>query len=122
MYRIASTRSAVGTLSDGSGEGREHRRYPIQMEVAYRLSGGRSPLEGVGQTIQLSSRDVFFRSDRVLPVWSGIELRINWPVRLDEALLSFIVHGVVVHSDETGTGVEIHKHEFRTRRAMVAGV
>jgi hypothetical protein len=40
-------------------------------------------------------------------------------VSLDEALLSLVVYGVVTRSDETGTGVEIQKHEFRTRPAKV---
>ncbi len=114
----SNTPPVIGAPSNGSDEGR-HRRYPIKTVVAYRLRDGSAPYDGVGQTINISSRDVFFRADRVLPLRAKVDLRIDWPVSLDEALLSLVVYGVVTRSDETGTGVEIQKHEFRTRPAKV---
>ncbi len=94
--------------------------YPIEMEIEYRVRGGSANFHGIGQTISISSRDVFFRADCLLPVKSRIDLKIHWPVRLDEVLLCLAVYGTIVSSDETGTVVEIWKHEFRTRSAAVA--
>src|SRR5579863_617443 len=77
-----------------SPDRRQHARFPIHMEVAYRLTSVMLS-GGIGRTINLSTRGVFFMAESVPPIGSSIELAIDWPARVDAAPLSFVAQGIV---------------------------
>lgn len=96
-------------------ERRQQTRFPIHLEVSYQLQAKykKSGDVGIGRTKNISSRGACFSTERTLPVHSIIELRLEWPVRLDRLRLKLVVQGRIVRSDESGTGVRFISHEFR---------
>ena len=97
---------------------RLHRRYPIALDVKYKLSRGRTARFGNGTTRNLSSRGVLFMADDALPAGSPVELTLNWPVLLEGVCpLKLVLRGLVVRSDWRGVAVRTRDHEFR-----VAGI
>ena len=83
------------TLVQGGGflfevprsEQRSRVRYPMRLEVEYRvLNGNRVVRAGFGKTHDLSSGGVFFEAKDPLPTGGLIEVAINWPFLLDKSL------------------------------------
>jgi hypothetical protein len=106
------------------GDRRLNRRYPIAAELEYRAVGNDGvTLEGIGQTINLSTGGVLFQSDQALRVGLRIELAINWPARLNDSLaLNLCVSGRVSRSEGNCHAVRIRAHEFCLRgRYRLAG-
>ena len=98
-------------------ERRAARRYPIELEVHYRLKRGERILdEGTGTTLDLSSAGVAFRCERVFRRAASITLSISWPVLLAGTCpLSLQISGKITRSDGEATAVEILQYAFRTR-------
>ena len=100
---------------------RSHRRYPISLDVQYRLRNTtHSRLQGKGRTSNISSGGVFFRTSDELPAGSEIVLLMQWPVLLDgECPLKLVVHGRIVRSGSEGTAIRALRHEFRTTKRPI---
>jgi hypothetical protein len=104
-------------VPDGADR-RLHRRYPVALEVKYKLSRGRATRLGNGTTLNVSSRGVLFTTDDSLPTGSPVELTLNWPFLLEGVCpLKLVMRGRVVRSDWRGVAVRTRDHEFR-----VAGI
>ena len=105
---------------------REDRRYPIALEMRYKLlARNRVPLHGLGRTLNLSSGGVLFGSDQNLPAGAFIELSINWPVLLQETCpLALLVVGRVVRCQDKTVAVKMSRYEFHTRpsRTLLEGL
>ena len=85
--------------------------------MRYRLSSKRDGgIEGVGQTLNISSNGVLFRSsDPLLLPGKRIELSISWPARLDNRCnLRLVARGRVARNAHDEVAVEIDQYEFRT--------
>lgn len=97
-------------------EQRSHQRYPIQLEVEYRLLGkGRSEYFGTGKTRNVSSGGVLFEALGSPPPGSAIELMLSWPFLLEGVCpLRLVMRGRVVRSDVSGVAMQSSFHEFRT--------
>lgn len=106
--------------ADQSGETADRRdadRFPIEREMRYRLSSKRDGgTEGVGQTLNISSNGVLFRSsDAALGPGKRIELSISWPARLDNRChLRLVARGRIARIVRDEIAVEIDQYEFRT--------
>ena len=96
---------------------REDRRYPIELELQYRVVARRSPQqEGRGRTLNMSSGGILFSSDQNLPAGAFVELSIHWPILLRQTLpLTLMVVGRVVRSDDNRVAVKTNRYEFLTR-------
>jgi hypothetical protein len=96
---------------------RLHQRYPIELDLRYKLIHGRQVLNGgVGRTRDISTKGVFFSADQALPSGLDVELSMDWPVRLGGLChLQVKIAGKVLRSGERGTAVQIRRCEFRTR-------
>ncbi len=96
---------------------RLHQRYPIELDLRYKLIHGRQVLNGgVGKTRDISTKGVFFSADQALPSGLDVELSMDWPVRLGGLYhLQVKIAGKVLRSGERGTAVQIRHYEFRTR-------
>jgi hypothetical protein len=108
------------------GDRRADKRYPIELELRYKLIRRKKVLEtGVGRTLDLSSGGIMFETERPLPPGFSVELAINWPVLLRNiAPLHLMVKGKVVRTEEARTAIRMSQHEFRTvgaRDAVAAG-
>jgi len=108
---------AITTLSASpSFDKRLHRRYPIALEVQYKLrNNGEVTGFGTGRTFNISSGGVLFKAGAELPANGEIELRMPWPLALDgDCPLNLVVQGRIVRSDSKGTAIRSLRHEFRT--------
>ena len=96
---------------------RSHRRYPMNVELEYKLLDGKKVLKsGSGRTLNLSSSGVLFECDEPLPLGAQIRLLLIWPAQLNDRVgLTLCVNGRTVRSVGTCTAMEIVSHEFRTR-------
>jgi hypothetical protein len=101
---------------------RLHQRYPIRLDVEYKLQRkGQVILRGLGRTLNISSGGVFLSVNDSLEIGGLIELAINWPLLLDDFCpLKLKIRGLIVRSDVQGIAVEIQHHEFRTAGARLA--
>jgi PilZ domain-containing protein len=111
-----------GLLEAPLSDPRRHHRYPIRLDVEYKLQRkGRVILCGLGRTLNISSGGVFLSVDGSLEIGGLIKLAINWPFLLDGFCpLKLKIRGLIVRSDVNGIAVEIQHYEFRTAGALLA--
>jgi hypothetical protein len=97
-------------------EQRSHRRYPIELEVEYRLlAKGRSELVGSGKTRNISSGGMLFDALGSRPATGSIEVLLSWPFLLEGVCpLKLVAKGQIVRSDVRGVAIQYNYHEFRT--------
>jgi hypothetical protein len=107
---------AAGRLKKVSSEQRSHQRYPIELEVEYRLVGkGHTELLGSGKTRNISSGGVLFEALGSRPADGTIELLLSWPYLLEGVCpLKLVMKGRIVRSDVRGVAIQSNYHEFRT--------
>ena len=103
--------------SEVKTERRAARRYPMVVDVEYRITDGWGQVKtGRGTTIDLSRSSVFFSPENPVLAGAQIELSIPWPARLDGTVaLSLQVIGRTVHVRGTCVAVKIARYSFRTR-------
>lgn len=96
-------------------EQRLHQRYPIALDVEYRLRTKQHQLcSGAGRTLNISSGGILFHPKDPLPFSGEIDLSLEWPFLLDHLCpLRLLAHGRIVRSDTRGTAVTILSHDFR---------
>ena len=97
-------------------EQRLHCRYPITLDVEYKLPAtGSGEQIGIGKTVNLSSSGVLFEATGRLPARSLIELFIDWPLLKEGAHpLKLVMYGRVIRSDGQLAVVRVSRHEFRS--------
>lgn len=107
---------AAGRSKKVLSEQRSHQRYPIELEVEYRLlAKGRSELVGAGKTRNISSGGVLFEALGSRPATGTIELMLSWPFLLEGVCpLKLVMKGRIVRSDIRGIAIQSNYHEFRT--------
>jgi PilZ domain len=99
-----------------AGERRADRRYPILLDLRWKLIHRKRVLDtGEGRTLDLSSRGIRFESGRTLPEGFDVELSIFWPVLLHNvAPMQLVVNGRIVRSENGQIAIRMVQHEFRT--------
>jgi hypothetical protein len=107
---------AAGRSKKAISEQRSHQRYPIELEVEYRLlAKGQSELIGSGKTRNISSGGVLFEALGSRPATGSIELMLSWPFLLEGVCpLKLVMKGRIVRSDIRGIAIQSNYHEFRT--------
>jgi hypothetical protein len=104
-------------LLDGRRDPRRHRRYPVSLDVSYKLfhQNGKIYRLGSGQTLDMSSGGACFESEDPFPSAGPIELTINWPCLLEGiCALKLVMRGRIVRAVGGRIAVEAVHHEFRT--------
>ena len=99
-----------------AGDRRSDRRYPILLDLRWKLVRRKRVLEtGVGSTLDLSSGGILFESGRTLPAGFSVELAIAWPMLLHNiAPMQLVVQGRIVRSEGGRIAIRTIQHEFRT--------
>lgn len=110
-----AARAAHG-LGSLASEQRSSQRYPIELEVEYRLLGkGHAGHVGAGKTRNISSAGVLFQAPEAPPAGSSVELMLSWPFLLEGVCpLRLVMRGRIVRSDAQGVAIKSNYHEFRT--------
>ena len=101
-------------------DARERRtkfRFPLTRELKYKIVDDRTVIDtGIGQSINIGSGGVAFKTDRELKQRAVIELSISWPMLLDDTCpMRLIVFGRVLRSSNGVSACTIEKYEFRTQ-------
>lgn len=98
-------------------ERRAVERFPIRMDLRYRLSGrhqGTAP-EASGCVVDISSAGVLFSPPLRHLKDAVMMLSIDWPARPEKAPpIRLSVLGTVVRSDNRGTAIRILRHGFES--------
>jgi hypothetical protein len=117
MMACGSTWNLEDKASEGiAGDRRSDRRYPILLDLRWRLIRRKRILEsGTGRTLDLSRGGIRFESSRPLPEGFNLELAISWPVLLHNvAPMQLVVQGRIVRSESGRIAIQMTQHEFRT--------
>ena len=104
-------------LLNGRRDPRRHRRYPVSLNVTYKLfwQNGKIARLGSGQTLDVSSGGACFECVDPFPSTGTIELTTNWPCLLEGVCpLKLVMRGRIVRVDGGRIAVEAQHHEFRT--------
>ena len=105
--------SALAWAVNNSEDQRATRRYPIRLDVEYRLPNEKRT--GSGTTLNVSSGGILFQTEEPLPAVGTIEISLKWPFALDGGCaLKLVMRGKIVRRDSTGIAVKVRQHEFRT--------
>jgi len=108
-------------LDTPASEQRLHPRYPITLDVEYRLiNRGRIERLGSGRTLNISSGGVLMEVFDKVPSGGLIELLVNWPFLLEGVCpLKLVMRGRIVRCDAKGVAIKARHHEFRTAGARL---
>src|SRR5579863_2746399 len=119
MSASPSLALAAGLLEAHRRDQRLHRRYPLTLDVEYKLFRKRQvALHGFGKTLNISSTGVLLSVHDSLPIAGLIELAINWPRFLEGFCpLKLKIRGRIIRSDVKEAAVQIYHDEFRTSGA-----
>ena len=100
------------------GDQRSRRRYPILLEVEYKMNRRPVVLSGSARTLNISSGGVLFEVNDSLPASGPITLILNWPILLDKVCpLKLVIDGHIVRNEGNRIAIRIKHHEFYTTGA-----
>jgi len=115
---LSRTRRATVLSETHRGDQRVNERYPITLELQYKLlNKGRVEHLGIGRTLNISSGGVLFEADALLPATGPIELAMSWPFLLEGICnLKLVMRGRIVRCDTNSKviAVRAEHHEFHT--------
>ncbi len=96
---------------------RTKHRFPIEREVRYKVFYGLQIAQtGAGNSLNISSRGIWFTTETLLTAGVRVELSMDWPALLNASCpMKLIIYGVVTPSKEQGAAVAIDRYEFRTQ-------
>jgi hypothetical protein len=110
--------AAARLLDTSPAEHRSHQRYPIKLEVEYRVLKKGRVERGFGRTLNISSGGVFFETKSSVPPNGQIELLLNWSFLLEVKYpLKLVMRDRIVRTDGKGVAIKFKHHEFRTAGA-----
>jgi hypothetical protein len=106
---------AVKAAAQLPGGRRRHQRWEFQRELRFSYRCGEQAFFGSGRTKDLSEDGVRFENDHEVPDGLELEVRISWPVLLQNVCqLDLVIRGPVIRSDRNGSVVQIEYCEFQT--------
>ena len=119
MGAVAALKRTVAPPTEYVNERRTKRRYPIHLDVQYKvLKHRRIERLGCGRTVNISSGGLLFEADDALPDSGPIEVALTWPFLLHGSCnLKLVVRGRIVRANERWFAVRADFHEFRTAGA-----
>jgi hypothetical protein len=105
-------------------ERRAKLRFAINRELRYKLLENEKIIAtGHGETIDMSSAGVAFRTDMPLNAGDYIELSISWPALLDDTCpMRLVVFGRINRHSGSLIASTVEKWEFRTGSRRVKPV
>jgi hypothetical protein len=105
-------------------ERRSKLRFAINRELRYKLLENEKIIAtGRGETVDMSSGGVAFRTDMALNAGDYIELSISWPALLDDTCpMRLVVYGRITRQSGSLIASTVEKWEFRTGSRRVTPV
>jgi len=113
MHVPVFVKNSDRTHSGGDADIQEH--YPIARELRFRARDKHGEITGSGETVNIGSKRLEFRTDKELRPGKRIEVAISWPARLDNrCALKLLARGRILNVAAGIIAVSIEQHEFRT--------
>jgi hypothetical protein len=101
-------------------ERRSKARYPVQLTVRYRTVGRNMHVNGVGQTLNMSSGGLLVSADHAISAGLRLEVNVEWPLLLNGRVpLQLVAHGKVVRCGGSMFAVAFAQYQFRTMGRIV---
>lgn len=98
------------------GDRRSSLRFPLSRVLKHHGIGAGNGQAGCGETINMSSRGVLFKTKEPVRRGEWLELAISWPAELNSRVkLQLVARGPVVRIEEGHVALAIQQHEFRTQ-------
>src|SRR5579863_8811754 len=83
---------------------RSQDRYTVRLQLDCKVTGSEEII--AGETIDITTSGLRFRTDRTSPIGATVELRIKWPTPLPETIrLELVMEGRVVRSQGLETAI-----------------
>jgi hypothetical protein len=102
--------------SSQSRDRRRNIRFPLEMELRYRVAA-RAGQWVDGRSVNISSSGLLLRTEEAPVPGSKVQLAVCWPQLLDDRVpLRLVVQGRVVRSGEGQAAVRFDRFEFRTAK------
>lgn len=107
----------TGRPSNQTTDRRRLCRYPIEFNAIYQTVGGETT-QIRAKVLNASSGGLLTRAEQPVAVGRSVELKIDWPVLLNDAVaVKLLVWGHVVRSHGLEAAVKFDTHEFRTGKS-----
>ena len=90
-------------------------RYPVSLQLHYRVKSKPGPVEGFGQTRMMSSQDIVFVPSDGLKPGMNAEIVVDWPPLLDGRHLQLVLQVTITGSQNGEAEGRIRTYDFRTR-------
>jgi hypothetical protein len=105
-------------------ERRTKLRFALNRDLRYKLLDHEKIVAtGEGETVDMSSGGIAFRTDADLTAGNYIELSISWPALLgDSCPMRLVVYGKVVRRSDGLVASTVEKWEFRTGSGKLSPV
>ncbi|MGD0363918.1 MAG: PilZ domain-containing protein [Bryobacteraceae bacterium] len=96
------------------GDRRLQRRYPIELDLEFRImDGDRVVSTGAGRTGNMSSGGVLFHAAEGVPSGPHVELAVRWPAVLGNSpFLELRISGRLVRNDSGGVAMRMSRYHF----------
>jgi hypothetical protein len=104
-----------GSVSRAVIERRTKARYPVKLTVRYRTIGRSHAVNGVGQTLNMSSGGLLVSAEHEMPPGLRLEVNVEWPLLLNGKVpLQLVANGRVVRGGGSEFAVCFAQYQFRT--------
>ena len=110
--------SAVhGAAGADSADRRTSQRFPLHLAVRYRVVSSNPTAQWLtGESLNISSTGILFRTPQEVTPGQGIEACVTWPVSLDNRVpLKLSVKGPIVRCEGNQAAMRFERYEFKTR-------
>ena len=107
-----------GASHDLTLERRSKARYPMELNVRYRILTNGRALPGIGRTLNVSSCGLLIASDQqIVHDGSRLQLSLEWPLLLDGTTpLQLIAECRVIRCQPERFAVRLERYQFHTRK------
>ena len=96
-------------------------RYPVSLQLHYKATSKKGPVQGFGQTIKMSSKDIVFAPGDRLEPGMKTEIVLSWPPRLDDHHLQLVLQVFIIGSQDGVAEARILTYDFRNARPVQSG-
>jgi hypothetical protein len=97
-----------------AAQGRALERYPVSLQLWYKATSKPGTVEGFGQTILMSSRDIVFAPADGLKPGMNVEIVVAWPPRLNDHYMQLVLQVTIIGSQDGVAEARIFNYHFRT--------
>ena len=113
---MAETTQKNNTPERLAGDRRSSLRFPLSRTLKHHGIGAGNGQAGSGETINISSRGVLFKTTERVRRGEWLELAISWPAQLSPRVkLQLVARGPVIRIEDGQVALAIQQHEFRTQ-------